>query len=166
MDSNIDRPVLLDNTVLTNFALAGKTDLVARLWPKRACTTSPVLDEYAVGVTVGMLPADAWAGLPIVALTAGERAFANELSTRLGAGERACLAVAVHRQGLLVSDDLDARRAARRYDVPATGTVGILIRCVQRGCVAREQANHLLAKMIALGYRSPVANLNALFDRQ
>jgi hypothetical protein len=29
----ITRPVLLDNTVLTNFALVDRADLVMRLWP-------------------------------------------------------------------------------------------------------------------------------------
>ena len=32
MDTEVDRPVLLDNTVLANFALAGRADLVMRLW--------------------------------------------------------------------------------------------------------------------------------------
>jgi hypothetical protein len=40
-------------------------------------------------------------------------ALAAGYSTRLGAGERACLAVAVRRRGLLASDDLDARRTAQ-----------------------------------------------------
>jgi predicted nucleic acid-binding protein len=162
--ADVDRPILLDNTVLTNFALAGEADLVLRLWPGRACTTPSVLDEYVAGAAVGVLPADAWAGLPVVTLTQDERAFAAGLSPRLGAGERTCLAVAVYRQGLLVSDDLDARRAARQRDVPTTGSVGILIRCVQRGHLARDGANHLLAEMIAQGYRSPVADLNLFLD--
>ena len=162
MGAHIDRPVLLDNTVLSNFALAGEADLVLRLWPESTCTTPSVLDEYAAGAAAGSLPADAWAGLPVVALTQEERAFAADLSPGLGAGERTCLAVAVHRQGLLASDDLDARRAARRCHVPATGTVGILVRCVQQGHLARDRANHLLAEMIVLGYRSPVSGLDVL----
>jgi len=82
----------------------------------------------------------------------------------LGAGERSCLAVALHRQGLLVSDDLDARRAAREHGIPKTGTVGILVLYVRRGYLSREEANALLTEMIALGYRSPVASLDSLLD--
>lgn len=37
--TRLGRPVLLDNTVLTNFALVGRSDLVMRLWPSGACTT-------------------------------------------------------------------------------------------------------------------------------
>ena len=60
------RLVLLDNTVLTNLALVNRVDLVIRLWGAAACTTAPVLAEYQVGVQSGLLPADAWAGLPVV----------------------------------------------------------------------------------------------------
>ena len=167
MAAIVDRPVLLDNTVLTNLALVGRADLVVmHLWPKRACTTPSVLDEYVAGTASGGLPVHAWAELSVIALTDDEHAFAAGLSARLGIGERTCLAVAVHRQGLVVSDDLDARRTAQRYDIPTTGTVGILTRCMQRGYLARDQANHLLAEMIALGVRSPVTDLSALLDRQ
>ena len=92
MAARVDRPVLLDNTVLTNLALVDRCELVMQLWPVTTGTT--------------------------------------------------------------------------HYDIPTTGTVGILTRCVQRGYLARDQADHLLAEMIALGYRSPVTDLSALLDRQ
>lgn len=158
------RPVLLDNTVLTNFALVSKADLVMHLWPTTACTTSAVLAEYDVGAASRLLPPDAWGNLPIVTLTQEEATFVSGLPARLGAGERTCLAVAVHRRGLLASDDMDARRAARQHNVSVTGTVGILVLCVQQGYLARDQADVLLSEMIALGYRSPVASLDGLVD--
>lgn len=161
-DATITRPVLLDNTVLTNFALVGRTDLVMRLWPTTACTMPSALDEYEAGAASGLLPPNAWAELSVMTLTEEEIAFADSLAPRLGAGERTCLAVAVHRQGLLASDDLDARRAARQHNVLRTGTVGILVLCVRRGYLPRDQADALLAEMIALGYRSPVASLDPL----
>jgi predicted nucleic acid-binding protein len=80
----------------------------------------------------------------------------------LGAGERSCLAVAISRSGALASDDLLARRWARQHGVEVTGTVGILLACARRGYLAPEQANTLLAAMIAAGYRSPVESLDAL----
>ena len=117
----VSRPILLDNTILTNFALVDRAELVTRLWPTAACMTAVVVAEYAVGVAEGLLPADAWTDLPVVELTGEEAAFAEGLSPRLGAGERTCLAVALQRQGLLGSDDLDARRAADQHRVPRTG---------------------------------------------
>jgi len=42
--------------------------------------------------------------------------------------------------------------------------VGILVLCVRRGHLSREQADALLTEMITLGYRSPVASLDPLLD--
>jgi predicted nucleic acid-binding protein len=119
---------------------------------------------HEAGAAGGLLPTDAWAGLHVVTLTPDETALAADLSPRLGAGERTCLAVAVHRQGLFASDGLDARRAARSHDVPRTGTIGILVLGVRRGDLARDRANVLLSDMIAHGYRSPVDRIDDLLD--
>jgi len=160
------RPLLLDNTILTNFALVDRAELVMRLWPAAACTTAAVVAEYGVGVAEGLLPADAWTDLPIVELTGEEETFAERLSSRLGAGERTCLAVALQRQGLFASDDLDARRAANQHRVPRTGSIGILVSCVRCGLLSCDEAESLLGDMIAYGYRSPVDRLESLIDRQ
>lgn len=160
------RPVLLDNTVLTNLALVNRVDLVIRLWGAAACTTASAIAEYQAGVQSGLLPADAWTGLPVLTCTEDETAFEASLPPRLGAGERTCLAVAVHRQGLLATDDLDARNAAREHHVPVTGTVGVLIACVRQGHLSRRQAKALLSDMTAAGFRSPVADLGQLLDKQ
>jgi predicted nucleic acid-binding protein len=160
----IDRPVILDNTVLSNFALVDRADLVVRLWPTRACTTLAVLDEYRAGASSGLISSDAWADLSVLTLTEEETALAAGFSTRLGAGERSCLAVAVRRRGLLASDDLDARRTAQQKNVPLTGTIGVLAGCVRRGYLSREEANGLLAEMMALGYHSPFDKLDPLIE--
>lgn len=154
--------VLLDNTVLTNFALVNRADLVLRLWGNAACITSPVLAEYAAGTASGILPSEIWSGLTVVALNKRESALADSLSPKLGAGERACIAVAIHRQGTLASDDLDARRVAQRHHVPTTGTLGILVLCVRRALLSRDEANSLLETMIAAGFHSPLTILDSL----
>jgi predicted nucleic acid-binding protein len=157
--------VVLDNTVLTNFALVGRPELVLNLWGELACTTPAVENEYQVAVAAGLVSATAWADLPVVILTEAEAAFAAELPLRLGAGERTCVSVAVHRQGLFVSDDRDARSSARHHGVPITGTLGILVMGVQRGRLSRNAANALLKGMIAAGYRSPISDLNQLLSK-
>jgi predicted nucleic acid-binding protein len=151
------QPVLVDNTVLTNFALVDRAKLVTQLWPTAACTTPSVLDEYRFGAAHGLVPADAWAELTVVKMTREETTLAANFPTRLGAGERSCLAVAICRGGLLASDDLDARRIAQQQNVPVTGTIGILTVCVRRDHLSREEANNLLAEMIALGYHAVLA---------
>jgi predicted nucleic acid-binding protein len=158
------RPVILDNTVLTNFALVGRADLVMRLWPTTACTTEAVLDEYQSGAGSGLVPADAWADLTIITLAHEEIALMTSFASRLGSGERSCLAVALCRRGLVASDDLDARRVAQHRSVPLTGTIGILASSVRQGHLSHEEANDLLTEMITLGYHSPVDTLDRLAD--
>ena len=162
MDTGIVHPVVLDNTVLTNFALVDKARLVTCLWPTRVCTTLAALDEYKAGAASGLMPAEAWANLLVVTLAEEEFAFAAGLSLRLGAGERTCLAIALYRQGLLASDDLDARRVARAHGIALTGTVGILVLCVRRDYLSQDRAEALLGEMIERGYRSPVTGLGGL----
>jgi predicted nucleic acid-binding protein len=164
MVAPVKSPVLLDNTVLTNLALVERGDLATELWPGRACTTPAVWQEYQRAVTGGLVLESAWPDLPLVKLSERESRFAAELGARLGAGERTCLAVALHRRGLFASDDLDARRVAGRYEIPITGTLGILVRCVQQGSLARQEADRLLSQMIALGYRSLVTDLSVLLE--
>lgn len=157
-------PVLLDNTVLSNFALAGRADLVLRLWP-RACTTAEAMDEFRAAAVAGLVSTSSWSGLLVIALTTEEAAFAVELPPRLGTGERACLATAVFRRALLATDDRDARSAARRHGVPTSGTVGILVACVQRGWLTLAQGDALLADMIEMGYHSPVVSLEEILGK-
>jgi predicted nucleic acid-binding protein len=158
----MSKPVLLDNTVLSNLALVGQMDLVFHLWPDRAASTPAVLREYGVATRAGLLPPHAWADLPLLDLTPQECAISAELSKRLGPGERSCLAVAHSRGGVFASDDADARAAARCLLVPVTGTLGILALAVRRGLLALAEANGLLADMVTAGYRSPVEDLDEL----
>jgi predicted nucleic acid-binding protein len=161
--TDASRLTLLDNTVLTNFALVGQDGLLLRLW-SGACTTPTAMDEYLAGVTAGAVPADAWQNLSQIALNEAEEALAASIVPHLGAGELTCLAVAFARSGILVSDDLAARKWAREHGIEVTGTVGALLACVRRGYLSLAQANSLLTAMIAAGYRSPVERLDGILD--
>jgi predicted nucleic acid-binding protein len=152
----------LDNTVLSNFSLVRRSDLIGLIWGDAVGTTAAVRIEHEAGVAAGRLPAGDWQDLPTFGMTADELAIANALPGRLGAGERTCLAVALYRGGLLVTDDRDARTLAERKGLAVSGTLGVLLRAVRRGYLAHETANVLLEEMVAGGYRSPVASLDEL----
>lgn len=151
--------VLLDNTVLTNFALINRPDLVLKLW-SGVCSTPAVLREYQAGMASRNLPIGPWSELPVVILTDKETDFAKGFIKRLGAGERECIAVAYHRNGLLASDDLDARHQAQKYGIPTTGTIGILLLNIRQGQITVEVGNELLNQLIMDGYHSPVTSLD------
>jgi predicted nucleic acid-binding protein len=151
--------VVLDNTILSNFALIKRADLVFSLWPGKASTTTMVMGEYLSANDKSIFPPEAWQTIQLLELSANEERLADQLPFRLGAGERSCIAIASLHGGLFVSDDLDARRIAKMYAIPLSGTLGILIACVQQKLLDLQQANHLLALMIAAGYRSPLNEL-------
>jgi predicted nucleic acid-binding protein len=161
MTSSQANPVLLDNTVLSNFARIDRYKLVMDLWPSCA-TTFEAWQEFQVGVIIGKLPKNVWKGLTLIELTADEHEISNGLSNFLGLGERACIAAAKHRNGLFVTDDRKARQVALELGIKITGTLGILVVAVERQKIALEEANQLLAAMIENGYRSPVDELDSL----
>lgn len=154
--------IVLDNTVLTNFALVNRAHWVIDLLGDDAWTTTAVVAEYEAGVVSGALPAAAWPALVVVTLTNEEAALADSLPPRLGLGERSCLAVALLRQGILASDDRRARRVAKQQGVSTTGTIGLLVIGVQYQRWSLPEANAALAQMIARGFRSPVTMLDDL----
>lgn len=152
--------VLLDNTVLTNFALAECASLAARLWDDALCTTSSVIAEHRRGVSQGSVPEGAWDDLPLVELTTDEKTLLDSLPSNLGLGERSCLAVARRRGGILATDDLYARKTAVAIGVTTTGSVGILIASIRKELIDLKEGNRLLDLMIGHGYHSPVSSLD------
>jgi predicted nucleic acid-binding protein len=152
--------VYIDNTVLSNLAKVGRANLAFAVWSEASATTPDVLREYSTGVASGAVPDESWSQLTVESLTADEQEFADQLKLRIGAGERSCLAVAAKRQGILATDDQDARQEARRRGIQVTGTVGLLVLAVRRQVLSLEAGNELLRQMIAAKYRSPVEVLD------
>ena len=153
--------VLLDNTVLTNFALAECASLVFRLWGNALCTTSRVIAEHREGVAQGSVPEGAWDDLTVIDLeTEAEKTLLGDLPSNLGLGERTCLGVAQHRGGILATDDLYARKTAVAIGVTTTGSVGILIAGIRKELIDLKEGNRLLDLMIGHGYHSPVSSLD------
>jgi predicted nucleic acid-binding protein len=152
--------VLLDTTILTNFALVGLTTLLKDLWGDWAATTQDVLDEYAAGVEIGKLPNENWAHLAVIPLSSEEQFLGIKLFPKYGRGERSCLALAISRTAILATDDQLARRAAKLHGIELVGTVGILKTCVQTGLLSHLVAQQKLEEMIAAGYYSPILKLD------
>jgi predicted nucleic acid-binding protein len=155
------RPILLDNTILSNFALVKRAEIVLNLWPN-CSTTMDAWVECRSGISLGYLPKEGWETLHRIELTHTELEIAHQLSFSLGKGERTCIAAAINRGGLFISDDRKARQVAMEMGVIVSGTLGILVVAVEREIIPIDEANLLLAQMIEHGYRSPVINLNNL----
>lgn len=153
---------LLDNTVLSNFAVVGRSDLIHRVLGEDAATVEAVWDEHQAGIRAGRLPAEDWSWLPVLPLRESEVALFQQLSRRLNAGESACLALAAERGGRILTDDRDARETAAEWHIAISGTLGLLLQAIDLGIITIAEGNELLQRMIADGYRSPVISLREL----
>lgn len=58
---------------------------------------------------------------------------------RVDYGERHALTFARQRGYAIATDDMEARRLAE-YDIPRTGSLGIVVRGIERGPVALEES--------------------------
>lgn len=165
--------VILDTTVLSNFAVAGRFDLLSLSYQERACTGLGVIEEIRDGIEAGYddlevlmenLAAPYGTGwLPVeILVSEEEQLLYTRLRSSLGIGEAYCLSLAAGRGYTLGSDDLSARRLATAHGVRLTGTLGILVRLVREGRLALDEGNMILADMIARRYRSPVSRLDEL----
>lgn len=154
--------LLLDNTVLSNFALTNRINLLPAALKRQIATTPQVIEEFNEGTAKGILPKVSWDWLEIVPLQLEEEQLFHEYLRHINAGEAACLAVAEMRNGRFLTDDRDARKLAAQLKIPVSGTLGILLRLVQINVLSLTEANDLLQEMITKGYRSPVDHLNDL----
>ena len=152
--------VLLDTTILTNFALVGLTPVLRDLWGDRIATTEEVLEEYAAGVEAGKLPHQDWTHLKTITLSSEQQALGIKMFPKQGRGERSCLAVAIVRGSILATDDQLAHRAAKHHEIELIGTIGILKASVHSKLLSRRDAQRKLEEMIAAGYYSPVLKLD------
>lgn len=154
-------PTLADTTVLNNFAQIQRTDLLRSAWWDLAAPT-PVWNELDLGVRRGLVPACDWSWLKILELTEKEQVHADEIGQELGAGEAACIAAAVSRSLLLLSDDWDARALGRSLGIEVSGTLGVLDRLVSKQVLNLDEADTLLAEMVRRGFRSPYHSLREI----
>ena len=153
---------LLDNTVMSNFAVVERPDLLRIAFDDQLATSRQAFDELTAGVRRSKLPDLDWSWLSIWRLQAEETLRYNQLLSTLNEGEAACLAMALHRGCQVVTDDRDARELAHQLRIPLTGTLGTLMRLVDIGSLEIEEADILLSRMIAARFRSPVLSLREL----
>jgi hypothetical protein len=118
--------ILIDNTVLSNFALVQHPEFIRLAFLVDVGTSPDVMAELERGVSLGHLPDCQWEWLRIIQMTPAERQHFRQLRGRLGDGEASCLAIAAHRGWKVATDDKDARKWALRLHIPHTGTLGIL----------------------------------------
>jgi predicted nucleic acid-binding protein len=162
-------PHYFDTVTLSNFALCGGIELLVGRYGPSLFLTEQVRVELAQGLSAGYaklvpLEDEVANGRISVATTMSpaEMMIFRELILVIGSGEAACIAMAKHRGGIVVTDDLLARRTCTAHGVPVTGTIGILKAMCIEGHIAGDAADTLLAGMVANGFHSPVRRISDL----
>ncbi len=113
--------LIADTTVISNFSLIDRLDLLEGI--KGLCTTEEVWDELEVAKRRRVLEiARAELRVEVLKMDEDEKESFLRLSSRFGRGEASCLAIALHRDAVILTDDLDARRFAQRGDIPVSGS--------------------------------------------
>ena len=165
---------VVNSTVLSNFAAVGRLDLLRDTAGPLYLPTN-VYNEVQIGQMAGFAFYDdieqhiapfapnGW--LHLVALTDDEVRLSATLPASLHQGEIACLCIARQRGWGFLTDDRAARQQAQVWNVPLSGTIGVLLLAIQDSRLSVEEGNTLLRAMIDKAhYRSPITDLRQLLS--
>lgn len=159
--------IVVDNTVLSNFALVSRLDLLRDVCGQ-VHVTHEVQEEAMRGLEEGYAflkqaveeiraAEDAW--LRLIGYSADEELRFRLHSSSFGYGEASCLAIAECRGWLVLTDDRAARQTLKRNGCRFSGTLGVLKQAMAKGIISIDEGNRLLHRMIQAGYRSPTRDL-------
>lgn len=153
-----------DTVTLSNFALSHSMDLLVYRYGRNLFMTHEVRDGIAEGIIKGfdalqivdelLFSKSISLALPIEE-TRERQSYLQHLET-LSPGEASCIVCANFRGGVVVTDDLAARKHCHHKCVPVTGTIGILRQFYKDGSLSQQKADEKLAAMIDKGFYSPI----------
>lgn len=149
--SRAEKPLVLDSTVLSNFASSESVSWLTSAFS--GLETAPSVErELRNGIEEGYsflrLAVEAIDSRTIaVSGSTGEIATSSDeiwIVQRLDQGEAEALVIADRAGGTLVTDDMPARKLAREQNVPTTGSVGLLVNGIVRDELSIEIADRWL----------------------
>lgn len=140
------RPCFLDATVLSNFASTSSTGWLVDLLEHPAVVHA-VRDELVAGREFGhefLEDTLDVIGTQVELIEVSETSGSPTYREQLDLGEADSVRAAVENGGTLATDDLAARTVAKRHEVAVTGSVGLLVRGIERGSLDTEIADRWL----------------------
>ena len=168
MTSPPTHATVLNTTVLSNFAQVDHVELLVAL--PRVVTVEAVEEELSTGAETHSYIDHALAVLgdeiPVISPASSATQIEAELLESLDPGEAQALAVAAVGDGLVVTDDGDARTAAKQRGIDLTGSIGVLVRSVDNDRLSVSTADSYLKRWIDDGgFRSPARDFERFLDR-
>lgn len=158
---------VLNTTVLSNFAQVDHVELLLDL--PRLVTVDAVQEELELGAESHLYIEHALAAfgkeISVVTPSASAEKLEEQLLESLDPGEAQALAVAEVADGMVVTDDGDARTTAQQRGVELTGSIGLLVRFVEDGHISVETADGYLKRWIdEAGFRSPARDFDVFLE--
>ncbi len=167
-----EKSVFFDSTVVINFGEIEAFSLLIELYPERIFITEEVRQEIfeesyrTEKVLKKYLKEDSINTL--VLSSPAELSLYNEYSKKLHSGEAATIVAASRNNGIVATDDRDARGIARNKEkLKITGSIGILLRSISKNLKTVQEAERLHSKMIEkANYFSPINSLKAYIEKR
>lgn len=158
---------VLNTTVLSNFAHVDHVELLLEL--PRLVTVDAVQTELDEGSETHHYLEQALDVLedkiPVVTPSSPAQEIEETLLETLDPGEAQALAVAAEAEGMVVTDDGDARTIANQRGIGLTGSIGLLVRFVENDRITAETADTYLKRWIdEAGFRSPARDFRRFLD--
>ncbi len=155
--------IIIDNTVLSNFARTNHLQLLELFCRSRGLIVQAVREEFQRGISRGLFPETDLSWMNQIDITDHKEIYLSQrYRLELGNGESDCLAIAVCRNHELLTDDRKARQIGFREQVRVSGSVGVLGSLVRRSTISLYEGNRVLAEFINAGYFSPIEELDDL----
>ena len=167
MTGGYPQPVVLDTTVVSNFDSTDSISLLATVLESPVVVRA-VRDEVERGLDAGHEYLDSAVDalddeLPVRSVSADDDV--QDIRDRLDRGEADSLLGAIERCGTLATDDLAARKMAAQRDIPVTGSIGLLVLCVESEYIDHNTADEWLDTWRERrGYYAPVESVTEILN--
>ncbi len=162
-----DAPLVLDTDFVSSFAWVGRMDILEALYSGRMLLLEEVMDELnrvphltvRVGASVDAghisreeMLVDSPEALQFIRL---------HEAGRYGAGEAACMAYILCREGILASNNLsDVRAFCLRHGISLLTTPDVLRRLYDEGRLSLDELDHLWVGMLARQRKLPASSFS------
>lgn len=170
MSGGATRTVVLDASVVINLIHAGRLDLLGKIAgyefvvPEQVITLEVTYPGQAKALSAAL---EAGWVRRVESTDTAEMALYAELSTVMGKGEAACLAIAAHRGWMVACDEGGRFRReaeARIGRDRMVNTPGILVAAIRRGLLTVEEADAIKELLARHRYAMPFTSFQDVLD--
>ena len=161
-------PLIMDSTVIFNFGILGRFDILERLYAKQILIPMDVKIEVSTDKIVGPLLESKIKDGICEEYSINYECDNDEISEyiklkrKFGNGESACLSIAKNWGATIATDDMRAaKKHCERNNISLIGTLGILFQAYDKNIISEEEGQTIIDDMINIrGYISPVSKFS------